>query len=207
MARMRCRKQSRSGVERVGGGGLAVRDDGSGSQARVGGRQHVGRSRRGSDGRRRTVASSGVRPAPTRGAGELRDADPGRRTMSGPAPRPEILTIHPYVAGEAELPGANRTLKLSSNEGAFGVPPSARAAIAEAACGMPTATPTAVPPGCVRRWASVGASIRSGSSAVPAQTTYFTNFACPMAVRGATSSCRRTGSRSTRSLGHMRAAG
>ena len=53
--------------------------------------------------------------------------------MSGPAPRPEILTIHPYVAGEAELPGANRTLKLSSNEGAFGVPPSARAAIAEAA--------------------------------------------------------------------------
>jgi histidinol-phosphate aminotransferase len=53
--------------------------------------------------------------------------------MSGPAPRPEILTIHPYVAGEAELPGANRTLKLSSNEGAFGVPPSARAAIADAA--------------------------------------------------------------------------
>jgi histidinol-phosphate aminotransferase len=53
--------------------------------------------------------------------------------MSGPMPRPEILTIHPYVAGEAELPGANRTLKLSSNEGAFGVPPSARAAIAEAA--------------------------------------------------------------------------
>ncbi len=53
--------------------------------------------------------------------------------MNGPAPRPEILTIHPYVAGEAELPGANRTVKLSSNEGAFGVPPSARAAIAEAA--------------------------------------------------------------------------
>ena len=53
--------------------------------------------------------------------------------MNGPSPRPEILTINPYVAGEAELPGANRTLKLSSNEGAFGVPPSARAAIAEAA--------------------------------------------------------------------------
>jgi histidinol-phosphate aminotransferase len=53
--------------------------------------------------------------------------------MNGPAPRPAILKVHPYVAGEAELPGANRTLKLSSNEGAFGVPPSARAAIAEAA--------------------------------------------------------------------------
>jgi histidinol-phosphate aminotransferase len=53
--------------------------------------------------------------------------------MTSPSPRPEILTIHPYVAGESELPGANRTVKLSSNEGAFGVPPSARAAIAKAA--------------------------------------------------------------------------
>jgi histidinol-phosphate aminotransferase len=53
--------------------------------------------------------------------------------MTNPSPRPEILTIHPYVAGESEIAGANRTVKLSSNEGAFGVPPSARAAIAEAA--------------------------------------------------------------------------
>src|ERR1700744_5794238 len=53
--------------------------------------------------------------------------------MTGPSPRPEILTIHPYVAGESGLPGANRTVKLSSNEGAFGVPPSAQAAIAAAA--------------------------------------------------------------------------
>ncbi|HEY4041465.1 MAG TPA: aminotransferase class I/II-fold pyridoxal phosphate-dependent enzyme, partial [Rhodopila sp.] len=53
--------------------------------------------------------------------------------MTHPAPRPEILAIHPYVAGESELPGANRTVKLSSNEGAFGVPPLARAAIADAA--------------------------------------------------------------------------
>jgi histidinol-phosphate aminotransferase len=53
--------------------------------------------------------------------------------MISPAPRPEILTIHPYIAGESELPGANRTVKLSSNEGAFGVPSSARAAIATAA--------------------------------------------------------------------------
>jgi histidinol-phosphate aminotransferase len=50
--------------------------------------------------------------------------------MTTPSPRSEILTIHPYVAGESEIPGANRTVKLSSNEGAFGVPPSAKAAIA-----------------------------------------------------------------------------
>ncbi|WP_158925419.1 histidinol-phosphate transaminase [Acidisphaera sp. S103] len=53
--------------------------------------------------------------------------------MTTPSPRPEILTITAYVAGESELPGANRTIKLSSNEGAFGVPPSARAAIIQAA--------------------------------------------------------------------------
>jgi len=53
--------------------------------------------------------------------------------MTAPSPRPEILTIHPYVGGESVLPGANRTVKLSSNEGAFGVPPSAQAAINNAA--------------------------------------------------------------------------
>ena len=50
--------------------------------------------------------------------------------MSSVAPRPDVLTIHPYVAGESEIAGLNRTVKLSSNEGAFGVPPSAQAAIA-----------------------------------------------------------------------------
>lgn len=49
--------------------------------------------------------------------------------MTGPQPRPEILTIHPYVGGESSLPGVNRTIKLSSNEGAFGVPPAAQDAI------------------------------------------------------------------------------
>ena len=53
--------------------------------------------------------------------------------MNSPAPRAEILRIQPYVAGESELPGANRTVKLSSNEGAFGVPPTAQAAIVAAA--------------------------------------------------------------------------
>jgi histidinol-phosphate aminotransferase len=53
--------------------------------------------------------------------------------MTAPSPRPEILTIHPYVGGESTIAGANRTIKLSSNEGAFGVPPGAQAAIAAAA--------------------------------------------------------------------------
>ena len=52
--------------------------------------------------------------------------------MTTPKPRPEILTIHPYVGGESVLPGVNRTLKLSSNEGAFGVPPGAQEAIRQA---------------------------------------------------------------------------
>jgi histidinol-phosphate aminotransferase len=55
--------------------------------------------------------------------------------MTSPAPRPEILTVHPYIAGESEVQGANRTVKLSSNEGAFGVPPSAQAAIIGAVTG------------------------------------------------------------------------
>ena len=49
--------------------------------------------------------------------------------MSAPRPRPEILTISPYVGGESKVPGINRVIKLSSNEGAFGVPPGAQEAI------------------------------------------------------------------------------
>lgn len=48
--------------------------------------------------------------------------------MSTPQPRPEILGISPYIGGESNLPGVNRTIKLSSNEGAFGPSPGARAA-------------------------------------------------------------------------------
>jgi len=48
--------------------------------------------------------------------------------LSSPRPRPEVLDISPYVGGESTLPGVNRVLKLSSNEGAFGVPPGAQAA-------------------------------------------------------------------------------
>jgi histidinol-phosphate aminotransferase len=50
----------------------------------------------------------------------------------GPAPRPSILSIEPYVAGESKLPGVNRVIKLSSNEGAFGPPPAAVTAAREA---------------------------------------------------------------------------
>jgi histidinol-phosphate aminotransferase len=48
--------------------------------------------------------------------------------MTGPRPRAEILRIAAYVGGESKLPGVNRVIKLSSNEGAFGAPPGAAAA-------------------------------------------------------------------------------
>ncbi|WP_426959964.1 histidinol-phosphate transaminase [Muricoccus radiodurans] len=48
-------------------------------------------------------------------------------------PRPSILSVEPYVGGESKLPGVNRIIKLSSNEGAFGPPPGAIAAITEGA--------------------------------------------------------------------------
>jgi histidinol-phosphate aminotransferase len=50
-----------------------------------------------------------------------------------PRPRPEIFTVAPYVGGESRLPGIERVIKLSSNESAFGPPPEAVAAMAEAA--------------------------------------------------------------------------
>ena len=53
--------------------------------------------------------------------------------MTGPSPRPEILRISPYVGGESDVQGVNRVYKLSSNEGAFGVPPGAVVAAQQAA--------------------------------------------------------------------------
>ena len=44
-------------------------------------------------------------------------------------PRPSILAVEPYVGGESKIPGVNRIVKLSSNEGAFGPPPGAVEAI------------------------------------------------------------------------------
>jgi len=51
-------------------------------------------------------------------------------------PRPSILSIEPYVGGESRIPGVNRIVKLSSNEGAFGVPPGAQAAYAALATAL-----------------------------------------------------------------------
>ena len=50
-----------------------------------------------------------------------------------PRPRAGILSVDPYVGGESKVAGQNRVVKLSSNEGAFGTPPGAQAAIAAAA--------------------------------------------------------------------------
>lgn len=56
--------------------------------------------------------------------------------MNKPVARPEVFSVAPYVGGEAKLPGYEVPLKLSSNECAFGPPPSAmeamKAAVAQA---------------------------------------------------------------------------
>ena len=51
--------------------------------------------------------------------------------MSGPSPRPGILTIEPYVGGEGDgpvNPALGHPIRLASNEGAMGVSPQAAAA-------------------------------------------------------------------------------
>ncbi len=56
--------------------------------------------------------------------------------IATPRPRPEVFSAAPYVGGESRLPGINRVVKLSSNEGAFGPPAAAIAAMAAAAQDM-----------------------------------------------------------------------
>jgi histidinol-phosphate aminotransferase len=55
---------------------------------------------------------------------------------AAPKPRPEIFSVASYVGGESKLAGVNRVIKLSSNEGAFGPPPAAIAAMREVAAEM-----------------------------------------------------------------------
>lgn len=55
------------------------------------------------------------------------------KTINTPVARDAIFTVSPYIAGESKLEGYETPLKLSSNEGAFGPPPAAINAIAEAA--------------------------------------------------------------------------
>jgi len=86
--------------------------------------------------------------------------------MTTPRPRPEVLTISPYIGGESELPGINRTIKLSSNEGAFGVPPGAQAAIrrvAEDAFRYPDGGADALREAIGRRWGLDPARIVCGA--------------------------------------------
>lgn len=52
------------------------------------------------------------------------------------APQPGIMEIALYQGGQSKLPGHDTVLKLSSNENPLGPPPSAQAALAEAAGGM-----------------------------------------------------------------------
>ena len=52
---------------------------------------------------------------------------------TSPVPRPEVMKIAAYVPGEAKVAGANRVIRLASNEGAFGPPPGAMQAYAKLA--------------------------------------------------------------------------
>jgi histidinol-phosphate aminotransferase len=53
-------------------------------------------------------------------------------SAAAPIARPEVFSVASYVGGESKLPGFAAPLKLSSNEGAFGAPPGALAALAAA---------------------------------------------------------------------------
>jgi len=48
--------------------------------------------------------------------------------QEGPAPRPGILEIAPYIGGEAKIPGNRNPIRLASNESALGPSPKAVAA-------------------------------------------------------------------------------
>jgi histidinol-phosphate aminotransferase len=56
--------------------------------------------------------------------------------VSAPQPRPEVYSVASYVGGESKLPGFDKVIKLSSNEGAFGPSPASIKAIAESALTM-----------------------------------------------------------------------
>lgn len=86
--------------------------------------------------------------------------------MSAPRPRPGILRVSPYVGGESRLAGQNRVIKLSSNEGAFGAPPGARAAYLAAAGELhryPDGRATALREAIGARWGLEAARIVCGA--------------------------------------------
>ena len=53
--------------------------------------------------------------------------------MTAPRPQPGIMNIAPYKGGDSNVAGAEKAIKLSSNEGAFGPSPAALAALEDAA--------------------------------------------------------------------------
>ncbi len=56
--------------------------------------------------------------------------------MTDPYIQPTILQINPYVGGEAEILGAKKIIKLSSNEGALGASPNAVKAFKKASSSL-----------------------------------------------------------------------
>src|ERR1700731_4621260 len=50
------------------------------------------------------------------------------KVEKGLGPRPGILDIAPYIGGEAQIPGAERPIRLAANESALGPSPKAIAA-------------------------------------------------------------------------------
>lgn len=56
--------------------------------------------------------------------------------MSAPQPRPGILDIAPYIGGESHAAGAERQIRLASNEGALGPSPRAMEAYRQAAANI-----------------------------------------------------------------------
>ncbi len=63
--------------------------------------------------------------------------DAADKTHPTITPRPGVLTIAPYVGGESKAPGANRVIKLSSNENPLGPSPRAVEAFRAAAEDLP----------------------------------------------------------------------
>lgn len=53
-----------------------------------------------------------------------------------PEAKPGVMQIAAYVGGESKIPGVERVIKLSSNEGPFGPPPGASKAHAEASANL-----------------------------------------------------------------------
>jgi histidinol-phosphate aminotransferase len=98
----------------------------------------------------------------------LRKLSPGARkkAKAGPAPRPGILGIAPYVGGDSELPGIAKPIKLASNESALGPSPKAVAAYRDCAASLhryPDGSHKALREAIARRYALKAENIVCGN--------------------------------------------